>query len=58
METRASYIMVGGFVLTFLAGLIAFAVWIAKVDLDAEYTDYDIYFHGTVSGLYKRSVVY
>lgn len=58
METRASHILVGGFVLAFLAGLIAFAIWIAKVDLDAEYTDYDIYFDGSVSGLYKRSVVY
>lgn len=58
METRASYMLVGGFVLSFLAGLIAFAIWIAKVDLDAEYKDYDIYFDGTVSGLYKRSIVY
>lgn len=58
METRASYILVGSFVLTFLAGLVAFAIWIAKVDLDAEYRDYDIYFEGTVSGLLKRSIVY
>jgi len=58
METRASHILVGSFVLAFLAGLIAFAVWISKVDLDAEYTDYDIYFDGSVSGLYKRSIVY
>lgn len=58
METRASHILVGSFVLAFLAGLIAFAIWIAKVDLDAEYTDYDIYFDGSVSGLYKRSIVY
>lgn len=58
METRASHILVGAFVLAFLSGLIAFAIWIAKVDLDAEYRDYDIYFNGTVSGLYKRSVVY
>ena len=58
METRASNILVGGFVLFFLSGLIAFSIWIAKVDLDAEYTDYDIYFEGTVSGLYKRSVVF
>ncbi|MFC3050441.1 MlaD family protein [Kordiimonas pumila] len=58
METRASYILVGSFVLAFLAGLIAFAIWIAKVDLDAEYTEYDIFFDGSVSGLYKRSIVY
>ena len=50
--------MVGGFVLAFLSGLVAFAIWIAKVDLDAEYRDYDIFFDGTVSGLYKRSIVY
>jgi len=58
METRASHILVGSFVLAFLAGLVAFAIWIAKVDLDAEYIDYDIYFDDTVSGLYKRSIVY
>lgn len=58
METRASHILVGGFVLVFLAGLVAFAIWIAKVDLDAEYRDYDIHFDGTVSGLLKRSIVY
>jgi len=58
METRASHILVGSFVLAFLAGLVAFAIWIAKVDLDAEYIDYDIYFDGSVSGLYKRSIVY
>jgi len=58
METRASHILVGSFVLVFLAGLVAFAIWIAKVDLDAEYIDYDIYFDGSVSGLYKRSIVY
>ena len=58
METRASHIVVGGFVLALIGGLIAFAVWIAKVDLDAEYKDYDIFFDGTVSGLYKRANVF
>ncbi|UTW55163.1 MlaD family protein [Kordiimonas sp. SCSIO 12610] len=58
METRASHILVGGFVLAFLAGLVGFAVWIAKVDLDAEYKDYDIYFNDTVSGLVKRGTVF
>ncbi|GHF11830.1 ABC transporter substrate-binding protein [Kordiimonas sediminis] len=58
METRASHILVGGFVLALIGGLVAFTIWIAKVDLDAEYSDYDIYFDGTVSGLYKRGTVY
>ncbi|MBL4790248.1 MAG: MCE family protein, partial [Kordiimonadaceae bacterium] len=58
METRASHVLVGSFVLAFLAGILGFGVWIANVDLRAEYRDYDIYFDGTVSGLYKRSIVY
>jgi phospholipid/cholesterol/gamma-HCH transport system substrate-binding protein len=58
METRASHILVGAFVLVFLAGIVGFAVWIAKVDLDAEYADYDIYFNDTVSGLVKRGTVF
>ena len=58
METRASHILVGGFVLTLIVGLVAFTIWIAKVDLDAEYKDYDIYFDDTVSGLYKRGTVF
>ena len=58
METRASHIVVGGFVLLLLAGMIGFIIWIAKVDLDAEYKDYDVYFDNSVFGLYKRSVVY
>ena len=58
METRASHILVGGFVLAFLAGIVGFAIWIAKVDLDAEYKDYDIYFDDTVSGLVKRGTVF
>ncbi len=58
METRASHIIVGSFVLLFISGLIMFAIWVTKVDLDAEYSDYDIYFNGTVSGLVKRGTVF
>ena len=58
METRASHIVVGGFVLLLLMGMIGFIIWIAKIDLDAEYKDYDVYFDGSVFGLYERSVVY
>ena len=34
METRASYILVGSFVLVLLAALFGFTVWIAKVQLE------------------------
>jgi len=58
METKSAYIIVGAFVLTFIVGLIGFGVWIAKVDLDTEFRDYDVYIQGSVSGLYKRSNVF
>lgn len=58
METRASHMLVGGFVLLLLVSLIGFTIWIAKVDLDAEYKDYNVYMPGSVFGLVKRSVVY
>ncbi len=51
METRASYILVGTFVLTLIAGLFAFVLWLAKVELRDERTYYYIYFPGSVSGL-------
>ena len=34
METRASYALVGGFVVLLLAGLAGFALWLAKLDVD------------------------
>lgn len=58
METRAAHILVGFFVLLCLAGLVAFSVWVAKVELDATYDDYDIIFEGSVSGLQNRSTIF
>ncbi len=58
METRASHIVVGSFVLVFIGAMVAFSIWIAKVDPDARYVNYDILFEGTVSGLYKGGTVY
>lgn len=51
METRASYIVVGAFVLAFLLASVAGVVWLAGVDLDEEKVRYDIFFEGSVSGL-------
>ncbi len=58
METRASHILVGSFVMLCIAGLVAFAIWVAKVDLEATYKDYDIIFEGSVSGLVNRGTVF
>lgn len=56
METRARYILVGVFtVFGFLAGL-GFILWLAKVQIDRTYAQYDIVFD-TVAGLGLASAV-
>ncbi len=57
METRASYILVGSFVLAILAGLFVFTVWVAKVQLEETRQPYYIYFTGSVTGLQEGSPV-
>ncbi len=56
METRANFVLIGTFtLLAILAGL-GFFVWLAKVQINKTYTDYDILFD-QVSGLGKSSTV-
>ena len=57
METRASYILVGSFVLALLAGLFVFTVWVAKIQLEETRQPYYIYFTGSVTGLQEGSPV-
>ena len=51
METRASHIAVGTFVLVLLLGLIGFVVWISKFRTDDNLARYDILFEEAVTGL-------
>ena len=51
METRASYTIVGAFVMAFFFGMVGAIVWLADFDINAENARYDIYFDGTVTGL-------
>ena len=56
METKASYVIVGAFtILAILVGL-GFFVWLAKVQVDRTYTQYDILFD-QVAGLGQNSPV-
>ena len=56
METKASYVIVGAFsVLVILAGL-GFFLWLAKVQINKTYTQYDIIFD-SASGLNQSSPV-
>ncbi len=57
METRANYILVGGFVLLLLAGLTAFVLWFAKLQFDTEFDRYHIKISGSVTGLNPGSPV-
>lgn len=57
METRASYILVGSFVLTLIAGLFGFIVWVAKVQVEESRQAYRMYVTGSVTGLQTGSAV-
>ncbi|MGF1475649.1 MAG: MlaD family protein [Geminicoccaceae bacterium] len=57
METRASYLLVGGFVLIFIAGLAGFVIWLARAELDQATDRYEVAFMGSVSGLQQGSQV-
>ena len=56
METRARYILVGVFTLLGLLAALGFILWLAKVQLDRTYAQYDIVFE-SVAGLGPASVV-
>ena len=58
METRAHHLLIGSFVLIAMMGLAAFFIWVARVDIDADYNEYDIYFQGSVAGLYEDGTVF
>lgn len=57
MEVRASYAVVGGFVLALLATLAAFVVWLARVEIDRSFDLYEVAFTGSVAGLQEGSAV-
>jgi phospholipid/cholesterol/gamma-HCH transport system substrate-binding protein len=51
METRANYILVGSFVLLLMVGLLGFVLWLAKFQFDTKFSQYDIFFTDSVTGL-------
>lgn len=57
METRASYLIVGAFVLALVAGAFGFGLWITRANLRETNVLYYIYFTGSVSGLQVGSQV-
>ncbi len=58
METRAPHMIVGLFVISLLLAGVGFGTWVANVDIDAEYKEYDIFMEGSVLGLYEQGTVF
>jgi phospholipid/cholesterol/gamma-HCH transport system substrate-binding protein len=57
METRASYLIVGLFVIAGMMGLVFAAMWITGTRTDEAVALYDIYFEGAVAGLKPGNAV-
>jgi phospholipid/cholesterol/gamma-HCH transport system substrate-binding protein len=57
METRASHLVVGIFVLVLSIGAAIFGVWLAHRDIDRTFSEYEIVFPGSVFGLQDGSQV-
>ncbi len=51
METRAHNVLIGAFVLVFVAAMFVFIAWLAKTQGDGDKAFYDIVFTDSVSGL-------
>jgi len=51
METRANHVLVGAFVLSILLAIFVAGIWVARVQFNREFSYYDIYFTGSVTGL-------
>jgi phospholipid/cholesterol/gamma-HCH transport system substrate-binding protein len=51
METRANYVLVGGFVLALVVLAFAFIIWLANVDFQRTEKSYYLLFDESVSGL-------
>ena len=51
METRANHIVIGAFVLVVVFGLFGFVLWLAKIEIDQQFSYYRVIFEEAVSGL-------
>jgi phospholipid/cholesterol/gamma-HCH transport system substrate-binding protein len=57
METKANYVAVGVFVMALLLGLVVALLWLTGTEYAQEYSYYQTYFSGSVSGLGKGTPV-
>lgn len=57
MEIKSNNVLIGTFALVVMACIFGFALWISQVQLDRQYSYYQIIFRGSVSGLSKSGSV-
>ncbi len=57
METKANHMLIGSVVIIAFLGILGFIMWIIKLDIDQEFSRYDIFFNQSVAGLSKASDV-
>ena len=51
METRANYVLIGGFTILATVLLLLFALWAAKFSSDRNWRQYEVIFTEPVTGL-------
>jgi phospholipid/cholesterol/gamma-HCH transport system substrate-binding protein len=56
METKANYVAVGAFVLACVIGLVVAILWLAGAQYNQEYSYYQTFFKGPVTGLGKGTI--
>lgn len=57
METRAHHILIGLFTVLLVLGGLLFALWLGKSHSDRSFSEYEVVFEETVTGLSKGSAV-
>ncbi|VCU69491.1 mce related protein [Pigmentiphaga humi] len=57
METRAHHVVIGLFLVVFVAGALLFGLWLAKNHTDAGVAQFDVEFNEAVNGLSEGSAV-
>ena len=57
METNANYVAVGAFVLTCMLGLVITLLWLSGLQYSQEFSYYQTYFTGPVTGLGKGTTI-
>lgn len=57
METRANHVLIGLFTLIVALGAVLFALWAAKYSAEKSYTEYDVIFTESVTGLSTGGIV-